>query len=206
MLAPRLVIPLALLILALPALTAGSSPPAPVFSPAVAVGAHVGEPGLRLAPSGDIFVHYPGGLYRSLDAGASFSRVGLAATVIFGGDADLSILKDGTLLYADLSGVTISVARSTTTTGSGPWVQTKVKGGVTTDVKMAGSNDHGKTWTAPLRLTTATSAGVMPWAIGGSGGRVGIVWYASDVQSSPSTSRASYVMFARQTDGPGLLS
>lgn len=308
-----LVLAFALLVVAVPAAPATGG--ALAFSDPVRVGPNIGEPGLRVTDEG-IFVHYPGLLHRSTDGGASFQRLNPQGMTILGGDADMTVLKDGTLLYSDLAAlVSISVGRSTTTDGSGLWVQNMVAsnlvgvdrqwietgtdpitglevvylvynqigiglnvmksstggvlfeqvatvpgtkgyscfrgnlavspadgalyladcyaggprvwisldGGLTwtwrqvdyhpylnysgflfanvatdaagnvymawaehkagkTEVYMAGSQDRGATWTPRVRMTSDTSAGVMPWLVGGSAGRVGVAWYSADRQ------------------------
>lgn len=76
----------------------------PAFLAPVAVGARVGEPGFRVGPDGTIWVHAPGGLWKSTDNGESFQDVSgnLGPFPVFGGDADLAIGKDGSLYYTDL--------------------------------------------------------------------------------------------------------
>lgn len=96
------------------------------FSPPVRVGPNIGEPGLRIGPDDTIWVHYPGGMRKSRDGGASWSQSGMSPVVIFGGDADLTILRDGNLVYADLSGVAISTIRSSSPNGAFPWIENPV--------------------------------------------------------------------------------
>lgn len=282
------------------------------FSTPVRVGMDRGEPGLRMGHDGRLWVHYPGGLHVSTDGGASWAKRPLAGSVIFGGDADMAVLRDGSLLYADLSGFTISVARSLDASGA-QWVQNQLasdlplvdrqwletgrdpitgaevvylvynqqnaglrvvrsttggvvfeqaltvppamgfncfrgnlavspqgtvyladcafqgpkvwvsedggltwatrfpdfrvtgfssflftnvatdaagnlymawveRGGGETNVWLSASGDHGVHWTPKQKLTTSTSAGVMPWLVGGDAGRVGVAWYAADRQ------------------------
>jgi hypothetical protein len=100
----------AALLVLVPALVPAGASGGLSFSAPVAVGANVGEPGLRVSPSGQVFVHYPGGLYYSTNGGASFRPAFMTGARIFGGDADMALLSDGTPIYADLSGFTISVA------------------------------------------------------------------------------------------------
>lgn len=91
------------------------APVAPGFLPPVDVGARVGEPGFRVAKDGTIWVHAPGGLWKSTDNGESFEEVtaALGPGPVFGGDADLAIGRNGSLYYTDLEGlVYISVFRS----------------------------------------------------------------------------------------------
>lgn len=76
----------------------------------------IGEPGLKIAPDGTVYVHAPGRLWKSLDAGATFTVVPFSIGVNpCGCDADLAIDDSGNIYYADLAANTgcISVAAST---------------------------------------------------------------------------------------------
>jgi hypothetical protein len=129
---------LALVLVALLAAVAAAPAAAPgalAFQAPVRTGANVGEPGLRIASDGTLFVHYPSGLIRSTDGGAHWTLDRPNPAMIEGGDADLAIAGDGSLLYGDLNfqcfnvycgTFTISVARSTDAKGAGPWVQNYV--------------------------------------------------------------------------------
>lgn len=90
-------------------------PDAVTFSPPVLVGAHVGEPGFRVGPDGTLWVHAPGGLWKSTDNGVTFTDIThtFGPGPVVGGDADLAIGKDGSLYYTDLQAlVAISVYSS----------------------------------------------------------------------------------------------
>ncbi len=117
---------LAFAVLALAAPTALVAPAdaegAIAFSTPVRVGPNIGEPGLRVGPDGTIWVHYPSGLYKSTDGGATWRSNRPSAALVFGGDADLAIMRDGTLAYSDLSGVAISTWKSTDASGKPPFV------------------------------------------------------------------------------------
>lgn len=120
----RALVLLSILVLAVPVVAVAD--PGLAFGSPVKVGARIGEPGLRIAEDGTIWVHFPSGFYKSTNGGASFQRAGFSTAVIFGGDADMAILQDGSLLYADLGLPGISVARSTSNDGTGPWLQNMI--------------------------------------------------------------------------------
>lgn len=80
-----------------PDATAGS------FREPVAVARQTAEPGLLLDPAGTVWVHAPGGLWKSRENATKFDRVDFGLGLVLGGDADLAISKDGkSLYYTDL--------------------------------------------------------------------------------------------------------
>jgi hypothetical protein len=104
-----------------PTSTTTTPPPPPppegmAFMSPIDTGAGQGEPGMRLAGNGTIYVHVPGDLVVSTDDGATWTS--LAGNInkagqIFGGDSDLVIGKDGSLYFTDLEELAaISVYRS----------------------------------------------------------------------------------------------
>ncbi len=97
----------------------------PRFSVPVAVGAKVGEPGLRLQ-DGVVWVHAPHGLWKSMDNGTTFQEVPVMGQVCSlpvdpcGGDSDLAIAEDGTLYFTDLQTL-ITISTYTSTDGGQTW-------------------------------------------------------------------------------------
>lgn len=100
------------------------------FGAAVRVGPDVGEPGLAIGEDGTLWAHYPGGLHKSMDGGATWQNVPFGPqNVIVGGDADLTIGEDGSLYYTDLEAlVAISVFKSSD--GGATWVGNPVASNV----------------------------------------------------------------------------
>lgn len=66
-------------------------------------GDHMGEPGVKIAPDGTIYVHAPGFLWVSKDHGATFARSNLAGVVLCGCDADLAVSDLNEAFYSDLN-------------------------------------------------------------------------------------------------------
>ncbi len=85
--------------------TPGVVPPTPdsltFLDPVAVTGASVGEPGILLQ-NGTLWVHAPGGLWKSTDGGLTWTDATPTGGVILGGDADLAIGADGSLYWTDL--------------------------------------------------------------------------------------------------------
>lgn len=95
-----------------PAAKASTTPP--IFLPPVVVTKDTAEPGLAIDQEGFIWVHAPGGLWKSTDTnGTAFTEVDLGG-IVFGGDADIAFGKDPKdVYYTDLEDlIAISVFSS----------------------------------------------------------------------------------------------
>lgn len=94
-----------------------------LFMPPVAVGARVGEPGFRVGPDGTVWVHAPGGLWKSTDNGITFSEITtFGPGPVVGGDADLAIGKDGSLYYTDLQAL-VAISVFSSHNGAASWFE-----------------------------------------------------------------------------------
>jgi hypothetical protein len=49
------------------------------------------------------------------------------------------------------------------------------------------SRDHGKKWSGPYRITTATGTQIFPWATAGDAGRLDVVWYQTPYYNAKTT-------------------
>ena len=134
--------------------TAGAS--GPFITPVAIPGADVTEPGVNVAPNGDIYVNGPSGLlsnlpgspspvFKSSDGGFTWATTptSLRANLPGGGDSNISIDPvRGTLYMTDLWLGSATVSRSTD--GAASWVANPVEGVVVQDrqwVATAGGGD-----------------------------------------------------------------
>ncbi|MFA5860331.1 MAG: sialidase family protein [Candidatus Thermoplasmatota archaeon] len=72
------------------------------FTTPVVVTKGTAEPGLLLDNESNVWVHAPGGLWKSADNGATFTAIDFGPGPVFGGDAELTIARNGSLYYSDL--------------------------------------------------------------------------------------------------------
>ncbi|MCA1813654.1 MAG: hypothetical protein LC624_06855 [Halobacteriales archaeon] len=64
---------------------------------------HMGEPGVKIANDGTIYVHAPGFLWVSTDSGATFHSINLQGVRLCGCDADLAVNDLNEAFYSDLN-------------------------------------------------------------------------------------------------------
>jgi hypothetical protein len=68
-------------------------------------------------------------------------------------------------------------------------------------IKMAYSTDFGKTWSAPVDIASPPGARVLwPWAVGGDGGKLSIVWYQTDKLVDPDCQDSNVRIYEARVD------
>lgn len=85
----------------------GDSASVPVFGGEAfaSTSVRVGEPGLKIAPDGTIYVHVPGAIFVSTDGGASFVRPsagGITGVFTCGCDTDMIVDQNNQIIVTDL--------------------------------------------------------------------------------------------------------
>jgi len=143
--------------------------------PVVVAGGVVAAGRIARAPDGELYVPWVGRagvwLAASADGGEHWVNNPVAATPVVNLYPSVAVDQAGTVYVA----WSVAGARHDPSLPNG-YASLQV-GGI---VQVAASSVHGAAWSTPVALSAAGHTAVLPWAVAGSPGHVGVIWYGAN--------------------------